>query len=151
MQAIGAPLRTLRREAVVQQVSIDIMLQYEPTRVIPVIKDLAAHDVPSDAPAVLITLVPQPIVPQDLGVKIVRLKGRVVDVELWALEKKEGVMVDLLVSAVETEEDGYIFAFVVVDELARHSVSMFRGKSRHVGFRGDEEGGLGFVPRWGRS
>lgn len=69
------------------------------------------------APAVLVALVAQPVVAEDLGVKVVRLEGRVVHVALGALEEEEAVVVDLLVAAVQTEEDGYVFVFVVVVEL----------------------------------
>jgi len=60
----------------------------------PVVKNLTAHHVPPDAPAVGVPLVAQPVVTQNLRVKVVRLEGRVVDVHLWTLEKEEAVVVD---------------------------------------------------------
>lgn len=83
----------------------------------PVVKDLAAHDVPPDAPAVPVALVAQPVVTQHLGIEVVSLKGRVVDVHLGALEEEEAVVVDQLVAAVQSEENGLVDALVVVDEL----------------------------------
>lgn len=95
------------------------MLQYEPARIKPIIKDLGPHDVTPYAPAVLIPLVPQPIVTEDLGVEVVRLKGRVVDVTFRALEEEESVVVDPLIASVEAEEDCCVFTCVVMNELIR--------------------------------
>ena len=69
-------------------------------------------------PAVFPALVTQIVVTQDLGVVVVRLEGGVVDV--WrpgTLEEEEAVVVYQLVATVETEEDGYVFAFVIVHQL----------------------------------
>lgn len=117
MQPIRASLRPLGWILAVEQVAINIVLEDELGRVEPVVEDLAAHDVAADAPAVLVALVAQPVVAEDLGVKVVRLEGRVVHVALGALEEEEAVVVDLLVAAVQPEEDGYVFVFVVVVEL----------------------------------
>lgn len=76
---------------------------------------------PPDAPAVRVPLVAQPVVPQHLGVKVVRLKRGMVDVHSGALKEEEAVVVDQLVAAVEAEEDGDVDVLVVVDEL----VSLF--------------------------
>lgn len=46
----------------VHKVTVNVMFEYEFGRVKPIVEDLAAHDVPSDAPAVLVPLVAQPIV-----------------------------------------------------------------------------------------
>ena len=86
---------------------------------LPVIEDLAAHDVAPDAPAVGVPLLAEPVVAQHLGVKVVRLERRVVDVHLGALEEEEAVVVDQVVAAVQAEEDGDVDLFVVVDELMR--------------------------------
>jgi uncharacterized lipoprotein YmbA len=60
----------------------------------PIIKDLTAHDMSADTPAVVIALVPQPIMTKNLNVKVVRFKGAVVNMALWTLEKEEGMMID---------------------------------------------------------
>lgn len=117
MQPIWARLGALRRVLPVEQVAVDVVLEDELGGIEPVVKDLAAHDVAPHAPAVLIALVAQPVVAQDLGVEVVGLEGRVVDVALGALEEEEAVVVDLLVAAVQPEEDGYILVLVVVVEL----------------------------------
>lgn len=86
-------------------------------RVVPVVKDLAAHNVAADAPAVGVALVAQPVVTEHLGVKVVRLKGRVVDVHLGALKEEEAVVVYQLAAPVEPEEDGIVDTLGVVHQL----------------------------------
>jgi hypothetical protein len=70
-----------------------------------------------DTPAVLVSPLAQPIMAQNLGVKVVRLKRGVMDVHLGAFEKEEAVVVDKLVASVEPEEDGDVDLVVVVNEL----------------------------------
>jgi hypothetical protein len=89
---------------------------------LPIVEDLAAHDVPADAPAVLIALVAKPIMAQNLGIEVVRLKGRVVDVRPGTLEEEEAVMVYKVVSSVEPKKDGLVDSIVIVYELRRHLV-----------------------------
>lgn len=126
MQTIRRCPGALRRICIVQQITIDIMLQDEPTRIKPIIEDLTPHDVSTYTPAVLVALVPQPVVTEDLGVKVVCLKGRVMNMALWTLEEEEGVVVDLLATAVEAEEDCFIFAASIVNELAGIKVEILR-------------------------
>ena len=109
----------MSRLGIIQQITINIMLHNEPRRIEPVVKDLATHDMPAHAPAVLVSLVPEPVVAEDLGVEIVCLEGRVMDVVLGALEEEEDVVVDELLAAVEAVEDGDILAVGGVDELLR--------------------------------
>lgn len=135
MQPVWARLCALRGVLLVEQVAVDVVLENEAGRVEPVVKDLAAHDVAPHAPAVLVALVAQPVVAQDLGVKVVRLKGRVVDVALGALEEEEAVVVDLFVAAVQPEEDGYVLVFVVVVELIFGECQLRYGGLRGL-FRG---------------
>lgn len=46
-----------------------------------------------------------------------RLERRVVDLVRWAIEEEEHVVIDLLVPSVQTEEDGAVDTFGVVDDL----------------------------------
>lgn len=69
---------------------------------------------PPHPPAICIPLVAQPVMPQHLSVKVVRLKRRVVDVHLGPLKEEEAVMVDTLLATVQPEEDGDIDALIVV-------------------------------------
>ena len=54
---------------------------------------------------------------QHLGVEVVCLKGRVVDMVLWALEKEEDVMVDQFLAASEAVEYCDVGAVGDVDQL----------------------------------
>ncbi len=105
------------RLGLVQQIAVDVVLEDEPRRIEPVVEDLAAHDVPSHAPAVLISRMTQPVVPEHLGVEVVRLEGRVVHVVLGSLEEEEAVVVYELVSAVQAEEGRDVDLLVVVYQL----------------------------------
>ncbi len=60
---------------------------------------------------------------EDLGVKIVCLERRVVNVHLGALEEKEAMVVYKLVSSVQSEEYGDVDAIRIVDQLAMSSAS----------------------------
>ena len=71
----------------------------------------------ADAPAVAVALIAQPVVPEDLGVEVVGLEGAVVRVVLGALVEEEAVVVDLLLAAVQTPEDGDVVSVLVVHEL----------------------------------
>jgi hypothetical protein len=77
-------------------------------------------------PAVLVSLVPQPVVAEDLGVKVVCLERRVVDVRgPGSLKEEEAVMVHELVSPVESKEDGHVDALLVVNQFAGVEVEVF--------------------------
>ena len=91
----------------------------------------------ADAPAVGVPLMAQPVVAEHLCIKVVRLKRRMVDMHLGALEEEEAVVVDQVVAAVQPEEDGHVDIVVVVDELLRSA-----------GAWGDPEK-QGGSPRWG--
>lgn len=108
----------MRRLVHIQQIPIHIVLQNKPGRIKPVIKDLAAHDVSPNTPAVGVALLAQPVVAEHLGVEVVGFEGGVVDVRLGALEEEKAVVVDEFGAAVETEEDGYVDVVVVVHELS---------------------------------
>lgn len=117
VQIIRRSLSMMRRLSHIQQIAIDVVLEDEARGVKPVVKDLAAHDVPADAPAVGVPLVTQPIMTQNLGVEVVRLEGGVVHVHLWPFEEEEAVVVYQLVAAVKAEEDCFVYTFFVVHEL----------------------------------
>lgn len=117
MQIIRRGLGVVRRLLHIQQIPIDVVLEDKPRGVEPVIKNLAAHDVATHPPAVSVPLVPEPVVAQNLGVEVVGLEGRVVDVHFGPLEEEETVVVYQLVAPVQPEEDGLVYALVVVDEL----------------------------------
>jgi hypothetical protein len=73
--------------------------------------------VPPNTPAVFIALVTHPVVAEHLGVEVVRLEGRVMDMGgSRAFEEEEAVVVNKLRSAVESHEDSVVHS-VLVDKL----------------------------------
>jgi hypothetical protein len=84
---------------------------------LPVIKDLTSHNVPPNTPAILVSLANQLVVSQNLGIKVMDLERRMVDMKSWALEKEERVMVNELVATNEVHECGYVYSVIVVDYL----------------------------------
>lgn len=106
----------LRRVRIVHQIPIDIMLQNEPACIKPVIKDLTPHNMSANTPTILPTLMPEPVMPKHLGVKIVRLKARMVHMALRALEEEKAVVVHELLSAVESTERVKVAACSIVDQ-----------------------------------
>lgn len=60
---------------------------------VPVIEDLTTHDVSPYAPAVLPSFLPQPVVSQNLNIKIMDLETAVVNMPLWPLEDKKDVVI----------------------------------------------------------
>lgn len=86
-------------------------------RDVPVVKDLAAENVSSDAPAVLVPPLPQPVVAEDLGIEVVCLKRGVVHSVGVALGEEEDVVIHLLVSPIQSIEYRPVDLVGVVDEL----------------------------------
>lgn len=79
----------------------------------------------ANAPAVLITLVSQPVMTEYLCVEIVRLERGVVNVRSSrSLKEEKCVMVDSLLAAVKAHEDGHILALLVVVQLTVNEVEM---------------------------
>ena len=101
----------------IEEVTVDIVLENKAGWVEPVIEDLATHYVSTNTPAVLVALMTKPIVTEHLSVEIVGFEGRVVDVHLGSLKEEEAVMVNKVVSAVESEKDGLVDTLIVVDKL----------------------------------
>lgn len=117
MQVVRTSQCPLRWVIDIQQISINIMLHHEFARIKPVVKDLATHNMPSHAPAILIALVPQPVMTQHLGIVVVGLKAAVVHVGCARpLKEEETVVIDLFGALVETEEDCDVFTSLVVNE-----------------------------------
>jgi hypothetical protein len=75
MKIIRRSRVVMSRFSHIKEITIDIMLKNEAVGIEPVIKDLAAHDMSANSPAVLVTLVTKPIVAKDLSIEVVRLKG----------------------------------------------------------------------------
>ena len=67
---------------------------------IPIIENLTPQYMPPNPPAILISLLDQPIVPEHLRVEIEHLEGRMVHVRFGSFEEEEAVVVDDLLAAV---------------------------------------------------
>lgn len=124
MNAILTCRTLLRRISVVHQITINIMLQDEPGGIEPVIKDLTTHDVSPNAPAILPTFMPQPVMTQHLRVKIVRFEARVMDMTLGAFEEEKAMVVDKLLPTVKSAECVEVAAGGIVDQLRWEEVEM---------------------------
>ena len=84
---------------------------------IPIIEDLTPQNMSPHSPAILIALLDQPIVPDDLGVEIKDLVGRVVDMVFGPLVDEEDVVVHEFVAAVQMHECGHVLAVWAVHHL----------------------------------
>src|SRR5712691_3739379 len=129
-----APLRAqsfLRRQqlgamARVEHVGVGPVLVHATPRVLPVVVDLAAEDVPPDAPYVLVLArLAQVLMAEHDVVDALHLEGEVIQADLGALEAQEHVMIDeglAAVAAVERRDDVVLGAGVDVvgTEKAEH-------------------------------
>ncbi len=66
-----------------------IVMMKKVIALLPVIENLTTHYMSSHTPAVLISFLPEPVVAQDLCIKVMSLKRRMMDVRFWSLEEKE--------------------------------------------------------------
>src|SRR5204863_3172526 len=98
------PADQVRRHAGVQHVGIGPVLVHPAPGVAPVIEHLAAERMPADAPEVLIALRLHDFVADHDVVDVSRLIGEVVEPRLVAADAEEGVVVDIVLAAVEPVE-----------------------------------------------
>jgi len=80
------------------------MLESMPPWIAPVVKNLAAQDVPADSPFVSSTVLLEPIVTAHQIVKVDDFVGSVIEARHTSTEQKESVMVAGNTSAVASEE-----------------------------------------------
>lgn len=71
----------------------------------------------ANSPAVLVTLLPKPIMAKHLCVEVVRFIRAMVDMGLWALKEKEGMVVDRLAATIQSVESGNVIPFGIVNKL----------------------------------
>jgi hypothetical protein len=81
----------------------------------------------SYTPAVLIAPVAEPVMAQNLCVKIVCFEGGVVNMGLRSLKEKEAVMINHLRSSVQMQESGYIPPCIIMNKLFRLSKTLNGG------------------------
>lgn len=148
----------------IDQIPINVMLHHKTTRIVPVsvskedpfndslphnvgqvqyvpvVEDLAAHDVPADSPAVLVILLRQPRVAEHLDVEIEDLEARMVHVEHGALEKEKRVVVDILQPEVQVQERHDVLLGVrIVHQVAGLEVEVRREEVEGLLVVGDAE------------
>src|SRR6266581_6932477 len=99
-----AAFDAIGRGAGVQHISVGPMLVHATPRIGPVIEQLTADQVTADAPHVLVTLALQMLVADHDVVDIGGLVGQMVKATLVAADAEEGVMVDIVVAAVQAVE-----------------------------------------------
>src|SRR5712691_4144226 len=121
-----APLRAqsfLRRQqlgamARVEHVGVGPVLVHPAPRILPVVVDLTAEDVPPDAPYVLVLArLAQVLMAEHDVVDALHLEGEVIQADLGTLEAQEHVMIDeglAAVAAVERRDDVVLGAGVDV-------------------------------------
>jgi hypothetical protein len=114
---------------IVHQVAIAVVLHDEAGWIEPVVEDLTSEHVSTHAPAVLVALLPQPVVTQHLGIEVVRLVRGMVHMVLGALVEEETVVIDHIFTAVQPPEYGNVHALIVVDDLC-FTVSRERERER---------------------
>ena len=109
---------------------------------VPVIENLTAQDMPPDAPAILVALFDEPVVPEDLGVEIEHLERRMVHVPFGPLVEEEAVVVDELLAAVQMHERGHVAALGVVQQIAGLEVEVAGPEVKGFGKVGDAHAGV---------
>jgi hypothetical protein len=91
----------------------------------------------SHTPAVLITLVSQPVMPKKFGVKVMCVKRGMMDVWFGTIEDEKAIMVHRFMATIEVEECRDVLAGVVVYNLERLLVTFKRAgwmaESHHSG------------------
>ena len=84
---------------------------------LPVVKDLASHYVAAHAPAVLVPLLAQPVVPEHLDVEVMDLVGCVVYMAFGPFEDEEAVVISPFLTQVNVHKGGNVIARSVVLQL----------------------------------
>ena len=91
------------------------------------------------APAILISLLSQPIMPHYLRIEVKDLKRRVMDMRFWSSKEEKGVMIHELETAVQMHESDHVMAIGVMIYLKEEMVSDWKhgdgesGKDTYVG------------------
>ena len=97
------PIR-LRRNAGVEHIGVRPMLVHPAPRVAPIVEHLAAQRVAADAPEMFIPFLLHVLVADHDVVDVGRFVGQVVQSRLVAADAEKGVVIDVLVAAVEAVE-----------------------------------------------
>ena len=116
---------------------------------IPIVENLTPKNMSPDPPTILIPLLDQPIVPDDLGVEIKDLVGRVVDVVFGPLEDEEDVVVDEFVAAVQMHKAGHVLAVGSVQHLRGFEVEVAGPEFERFGKVGDDAAEVAYFEDFG--
>jgi len=118
------------RSLLIDDVAVDVVLNHVMRSVPPIVEDLRSEDVSPDAPDGLVALLGQPLVTQHLSVVVVYLERAVVYVARLVGAHEEGMVVDVVVAAVDVREDGHVLLrsvrLVDVQEVRRYEVEVFQ-------------------------
>ena len=119
MQVIRCCHGSIYRSFIIDQVTINVMLENESAWIEPVIKDLASHHMPSNAPTVLILLLCEPGMSKHLDIKVKDLETGMMDMKFRSPEKEKAMVVNPLRPSIEMQKGGDVFLGVWgIDELA---------------------------------
>ena len=106
---------------------------------IPVIKNLTPHNMSTHSPAVLVPLMTKPVVPQKLGIKVMRLKRRMMNVAFRSLKEEKGMVVHKILASIYSREGNDIFTVFIMNdltfELANNKVTAEKRKFTSLGMR----------------
>lgn len=129
-QRLVASRAVTDRRLVVNNIPVNVVLDHIVGGIPPVVEDLRPEDMPADAPDGVVALLVQPLVPEHLGVVVVHLEGAVVHVAGLVGAHEEGVVVDVVVAAVDVREDGHVLpgavGLVDVEEVGGHEVEVLQ-------------------------
>lgn len=121
------------RGVLVDNVAVSVMLDLEAAAVEPVVEDLAAENVPPDAPDALPVLLGQPLVADELRVEVSHLVRAVVDVCLLDLRRGALQEHDVVIGPVAPEVEVHERQHVDVAELrVEQDVRMHQVEVRRV-------------------
>src|SRR5436305_2230500 len=95
---------------IINKVAVSIMFDHESVYIIPVIKNLTTKNVTANTPTQFITLLLKPLMSKKLCVEVMNLKGAVMDMDGRLFLAKEGVMINVILTAIEVEKTGDILA-----------------------------------------
>lgn len=70
------------------------MLEDEARWIEPVVKNLTAHDMAADTPAIFVALLAQPVVTKRLCVEVMRFVRRMMHMILGAFEEEEAMVIN---------------------------------------------------------
>ena len=127
-----------RRRIDIHDIPIGIMLNLEPTWIFPVIKDLTAQNMSPYTPHTLPSLLSQPLMSKQLGVKVGNFKAGMVEIGFldfgWSTLHEEDVVIGIPLAEIEMHEseDVDILKFGVPENICGNDIEVLRIKCEFV-------------------